>query len=141
MMSTLLTVALVVLAADPPADRPRSPIAPSLPALTPRQEALIDKVIEQFIQADTGVLRGDEARAAMVSFEGLGRESIPQLIRALNKTAMMEQSCPVTTIHKKLSMLLLSSNDAELLDYAHDNIGAGVGKTRYSRALEDLRFQ
>src|SRR5271165_7077277 len=106
MTSTLLTLALVVLAADPPADRPRSAIAPSLPALTPRQEALIDKVIEQFILADTGVLRGDEAQAAMVSFQGLGRESIPQLIPALNRTAKLDQSCPATVIIKKLGSLL-----------------------------------
>jgi hypothetical protein len=140
-MSTLLTLTLVLLAADPPTERPRSPIAPSLPALTPRQEALIDKVIEQFILADTGQLIGDEARAAMISFEGLGRESIPQLIRALNRTATKEQSCPVVVITRKLSTLLLSSNDAELLDFAYDNIGAGVAPNRFSRALADLKFQ
>ncbi len=140
MMSTLLTLTLVVLAGDPPADRPRSPIAPSLPLLTARQEAMIDNIIQQFILADTGMLRGDEARAAMDAFEGLGRESIPQLIRALNKTATMQQSCPVVVIHKKLSGLLMTSNDPELLDFAYDNIGAGVGPTKYARALADLKF-
>ena len=141
MMTILLTISMASFAADPPADKPRSSIAPSLPALTPRQEAIIDQVINQFIQADIGALRGDEARAAQTSFDGLGPEAIPQLIRALNRVATMEQSCPVLVITKKLTGFLLASKDPELLEFAHDNIGAGVPRNRHTRAIEDLRFQ
>lgn len=142
MMSIVLTITLASFAADPPAEeKPRTPIAPSLKGLTPRQEAVVDKVINQFIQADIGALHGDEARSAQLSFEGLGPEAIPQLIQALNRVATMEQSCPTMVITKKLSGFLLASKDQELLEFAHDNIGAGVPRNRHTRAIEDLRFQ
>jgi hypothetical protein len=140
MISTALTLALAVLQADP-SQPARNPIAPSLPVLTKEQEARIRLVIDRFILADIGVLKGEEARAAAVSFEALGMESVPFLIDGLNQAAQMNQSCPVLTIGRKLSRLLAATEDPELLEYAIDNIGAGVGRTQYARALDDLRFQ
>ncbi len=37
--------------------------------------------------------------------------------------------------------MLLTSNDPELLEFARDNIGAGVGRSVHSGSLNDLRFQ
>jgi hypothetical protein len=140
MISTALTITLVVLQADP-SQPARNPIAPSLPVLTKEQEARIQLVIDRFILADIGVLKGEEARAATLSFEALGMESVPFLIDGLNRASQMNQSCPVLTIGKKLQKLLNTTEDQELLEFAIDNIGAGVRQTQYGRALEDLRFQ
>jgi hypothetical protein len=37
--------------------------------------------------------------------------------------------------------MLLSSNDPILLEYARDEIGAGIRRTRYNGAIQNLRFQ
>src|SRR5438874_2140287 len=140
MIATALTLTLAVLQADP-AQPARNPIAPSLPVLTREQEARIQLAIDRFILADIGVLKGEEARAATLSFEALGMESVPFLIDGINRAAQMNQSCPVLTIGKKLQKLLNATEDQELLEYAVDNIGAGVRQTQYGRALEDLRLQ
>src|SRR5262245_51449685 len=92
MIPTALTLALAVLQADP-SQPARNPIAPSLPVLTPEQEARIRQTIDRFILADIGVLKGEEAKAATLSFESLGMESVPYLIDGLNKAAGMNQSC------------------------------------------------
>jgi HEAT repeat protein len=44
-------------------------------------------------------------------------------------------------ISKKLNRLLMASTDAVLLEYARDEIGAGVGRVKYSGTLEDLRVR
>src|SRR4051794_2698948 len=85
MTSSLLTLTLAVLAggdALSPGETPRksSPYAPSLPYLSKQEEERIDQVIDQFILADTGRLRGADARTAMRDFEGLKPEAIPALI-------------------------------------------------------------
>jgi hypothetical protein len=145
MTPTLLSLALAVCAADPPTapekERPkRSPIAPSLPYLTNDEEDKLDRIIDRFILFDTGKLPGAEGQAALREFEKLGYEAIPALIRGLNRAAMIEHSCPTLVINKKLSRMLLSSTDPELLEFARDTIGSGVTRTSHSRALQDLRF-
>ena len=145
MTSTLLTLTLAVFAADPPPaakEKPKhSAIAPSLPFLTPEEEDKLDKLIDQFILFDTGRLAGAEGEKAKKEFDKLGREAIPALIRGLNKAAVLEHSCPTLVIGRKLSRMLLASNDQQLLDFAHDEIGAGVGRSQHASALQDLRFQ
>ncbi len=74
------------------APRKASAIAPSLPALTIEEENKLDELIDRFIQADTGKLKGDAGKKAIRDFEGLGREAIPALIRGLNKAAGIEHS-------------------------------------------------
>ncbi len=132
------------LTAEPPTpekERPkRSGIAPSLPYLTNEEEEKLDGVIDRFIRFDTGKLTGAEGQQAVRDFEKLGREAIPALIRGLNKAAGIEHSCPTLVISKKLSRMLLSSDDAELLEFARDTIGAGVGPTGHARVLQDMRF-
>ena len=123
------------------APRKASAIAPSLPALTLEEENKLDELIDRFIQADTGKLKGDAGKKAIRDFEGLGREAIPALIRGLNKAAGIEHSCPTLMISRKLTKMLLTSNDPELLEFARDNIGAGVGRSMHSGNLNDLRVQ
>jgi hypothetical protein len=63
MTSTLLTLTLVLIAAEPEKS-PRKPsgIAPSLPALTREEEDKLDAIVDRLIMADIGRLRGEEAR-------------------------------------------------------------------------------
>jgi hypothetical protein len=144
MTPTLLTVVFaVVLSAGlaPSEDAPRkpNPLAPSLPLLTSAEENHLDKVIDRFMQFDTGQLRGEDGKTALHDFIKLGPESIPALIRGINRAAVMEQSCPTLVIAKKLKTMLLASDDQDLLEFARDEIGAGVERSRHMNVLQDLR--
>ena len=144
MTPTLLTVILAaLLSADPAAadDAPRkpNPLAPSLPLLTSEEEDHLDKVIDRFMLFDTGQLKGAEGKAALQEFMNLGPEAIPALIRGVNRAAVMDQSCPTLVIAKKLKTMLMASDDQDLLDFAHDNIAAGVERSRRMNVLQDLR--
>jgi hypothetical protein len=145
MNAILLTLALAGLAAgQTSADKTPlkpSPLAPSIPELTKEEEAKLDEIIDRFMMADIGTLKGVEARAAVRQFEKLGPEAIPSLIRGVNRAAAMEDSCPVVYIALKLQKLLLASNDLELLEFARDNIGSGVGRTLHQPVLDNLRFR
>jgi hypothetical protein len=140
MTTTFLTLALATfLSADPETPRKSNPFAPSLPLLTEEEEDKLDAVIDRFIEADVGKLHGDDYKKALQDFDKIGSEGIPALIRGLNKAAAIEGSCPAVVIAKKLSKMLASTEDRELLQYARENIGASVGKTRHSAVLQDLR--
>src|SRR5262245_2816150 len=108
-MKTLF-VLLHVFAAD---DAPRKPgaVAPSPKALSKEEEAKLEEIIERFVRADTGRLKGDDTRKAVKDFDKLPPEAIPALIRALNQAAKAEQTCPVLMITKKLKRMLLASDD------------------------------
>jgi hypothetical protein len=144
MTPTLCALALVLfMPADPPdkSDSPRkpNPFAPSLRLLSEEEEKDLDRVIDRFILADVGRLRGAEAKQALTDFQKLGPDAIPALIRGVNRAAAIEHSCPAVTIAKKLSALLRASNDTELLQFARENIGAGVTRSRHMGVLKDLR--
>ncbi|MCS6851706.1 MAG: hypothetical protein NZ700_11125 [Gemmataceae bacterium] len=143
MTTSLLILGLLLrLPSDTPraADaRPSHPLAPSLPLLTDKEEAELDAIIDRFIEYDIGKLKGEEGKKALLAFQKLGPEAIPALIRGLNRAAALEHSCPVTVIAKKLGSLLAASNDPQLLDFARESIGAGVGATRHQALLRDLR--
>lgn len=144
MTTTLLTLTLVALTGADGSTTPRpksSPYAPSLPYLTREEEKKLDKIIDRFMQFDIGLLPGAEGRQALREFERLGPEAIPALIRGLNRAAAIEHSCPVVVIAKKLTRFLMASDDRELLEFARDNIGAGVGPTRHKNVLADLRVR
>jgi hypothetical protein len=139
-MKTLFVLLLVFAADDSP--RKQSAIAPSLKALSKDEEAKIEEVIDRFVKADTGRLKGDEARKAAKEFDKLPPEAIPALIRALNKASKEEQTCPVLMITKKLKKMLLASDDDKLLEFAKDEIGAdGADRSRYGPTLRSLRFE
>jgi hypothetical protein len=144
-MTTFLSLTLcAVLAADDPArskqERKPSAIAPSLPALTDEEEDKLDEIIDRFIDQDIGKLRGTEGKKALADFRKLGPEAIPALIRGLNKAAHIEGSCPALVIAEKLQRLLGASNDVELMQFARENIGAGIKRSRHMATLQDLRL-
>jgi hypothetical protein len=140
-------VALLPLAdPQPPTGRietttPRKPhpLAPSLPELTEDEDKAIEAVIERFIQADTGKLTGPEGKKAIREFHQLGPEATFALIRGLNKAAAIDHSCPAVTIARKLHGTLSKTRDSQLLEYARENIGAGVTRSRHMTVLKDLR--
>src|SRR5262245_6441761 len=144
-MTTLLTLTLCVAFTGDDSSRSKperkpSAIAPSLPALTDEEEDKLDETVDRFIQQDIGKLRGAEAKKALTEFNKLGAEAIPALIRGMNKAAAIEDSCPALVIAKKLQKLLGASNDPELLQFAKENIGAGVKRSRHLGTLKELRL-
>jgi hypothetical protein len=139
-MTTLLSLALAaLLSGDPDAPRKPNPLAPSLPLLTDEEEDRLDAVIDRFIDADIGRLTGTEAKKAVRDFEKLSSEAIPALIRGLNRAAKIQGSCPAVVIAQKLERMLAATEDRELLEFARENIGAGVGRTRHAPLLQRLR--
>jgi hypothetical protein len=138
----VLTLALCGAGDTPSAkEKPKhSPYASSLPHLTKEEEDKLDKIIDRFMLYDIGRLQGDDARKALKDFKDLGPEAIPALVRGVNRAARIEHSCPVVVIAQKLGRLLQASADQELLEYARDNIGSGVGRTRHAGVLQDLRM-
>jgi hypothetical protein len=137
-----LAVALVFPAALPAEKKePRkpNPFAPSLPQLTDEEEATVDRTIDRFILFDIGRLPGPEGQKALADFQKLGPEAIPGLIRGLNRAAKIDASCPALTIGKKLYDMLKASNDPKLLDFARENIGAGVTRTVHGAVLNQLK--
>jgi HEAT repeat protein len=139
MVAVIVAAVALALAASPGSERKPNPFAPSLPLLTDEEEEQIDRVIDQFILVDTGKLRGEEGKAALRAFEKLGPEAIPALIRGLNRAARIEHSCPATVIAKRLHRMFLGSRDTQLLEFARDEIGAGVSRSRHKALLADLR--
>jgi hypothetical protein len=138
MTAALLSLAFVsLLPADAP--RERHPLAPSLPLLTAEEEAKIERIIDRFIDYDVGKLRGPEGLKALNDFKRLGPEAIPSLIDGLNRAGNLEHSCPAVIIARKLASFLTVSNDQELLEYARENIGAGVTAKRHQGVIKDLR--
>jgi hypothetical protein len=138
---------LLVLAADPiPKDpgpgtpRKVNPLAPSLPELTDKEEAELDKIIDKFIQADTGKMTGPEAKSAIDAFKSLGPEATFALIRGFNKSAHIDHSCPALTIGRKLTSILRRTEDMSLLQFAKENIGVGVKKTRHTDVIRDVKM-
>src|SRR5436309_2124472 len=121
MKSTLVLLGLILTPAFLPAQtvKPRevNPLAPSLPLLS-------DK----------------EGKKALQEFRQLGPEAIPGMIRGLNRAAKIESSCPAVTIAKKLAVMLRASNDPDLLDFARENVGAGIIQSRHMAVIKDLRL-
>jgi hypothetical protein len=144
MSTTLLALSMtLLLAADPgkSSETPRkpNPLAPSLNELTEEEEDKLDEIIDRFIDFDSGKLRGTEGKEAQKAFLKLGQDAIPALIRGLNKAAKIDHSCPAVTIAKRLSRMLSASKDPELLQFARENIGAGVTRSKHMGVLKDLR--
>jgi hypothetical protein len=126
--------------AKPTTPRPPNPFAPSLPQLTDEEEEQLDRVIEGFIAYDTRKLPATEGKKALAEFQKLGPESTFALIRGLNRAAKIEHSCPAVTIARKLQRILMASMDTELLEFARENIGAGITHSRHLNVLQDVRL-
>jgi hypothetical protein len=142
--SLLGLAAILMLCGEPPArtETPRkpNPLAPSLPQLTDEEENQLDQTIDRFIDAESGKLRGVDAKKAQSDFQKLSTEAIPALIRGLNRAAKIDHSCPAVIIAKKLARMFSASKDPELLEFARENIGAGVTQSRHLGVLKDLRL-
>jgi len=143
----MFTIALTMmtLLADPTpkgtaTPRKPHPLAPSLPELTDQEEAEFDRIVDRFIKADTGKLGGADGRSAMDAFKELGPEATFALIRGFNRSAHIDHSCPALSISRKLTSFLKSTGDIELLQYAKENVGAGVTKTRHGDVIRDVKM-
>jgi hypothetical protein len=136
-----------------PADDPKSPpktsektrkpnlLAPSLPETTEEEEDKFDQVIDRFILFDTGKLPGPEGKQALEDFKNLLPEAVFALIRGLNKAAKINHSCPALVIAKRISSQMKSTRDKELLQFARENVGAGVEKSQHMAVLKDLKVE
>ncbi|HEV3259684.1 MAG TPA: hypothetical protein VG013_22645 [Gemmataceae bacterium] len=145
MTSTLftLTVAVLLPAASPShkeSSRQPNPFAPSLPQLTDKEEEELDRVIDRFVQFDTGQLGGAAGKQALKEFQRLGPEAAFALIRGLNRAANIAASCPAVIIAKKLATQLRTTDDLQLLLFARENIGVGVTESKHKNVLKDLKF-
>jgi hypothetical protein len=143
-MPLLLTLTAVLgLAGEPPAQlettRKPNPFAPSLPQLSDEEENQLDQTIDRFIDYESGKVRGPDAKKVLADFQKLGPEAIPALIRGLNRAAKIEHSCPAVIIAKKLARMLSATKDSQLLEFARENIGAGVTQSRHMGVIKDLR--
>ena len=132
MTPTILSLAVMLLVPAQPGNpdakqRKPNPLAPSLPLLTAEEEDKLDRIIDRFILFDLGQLPGEDGKRALADFKNLGPEAFFALVRGINKAATIEGSCPAATIAKKLGSVLRGSNDLDLLDFARENIGAGLG--------------
>jgi hypothetical protein len=140
MTAAMVLTALTALA---PADNPprkANPLAPSLPLLTKEEAGRYEKVLDRFILYETGKLGSGEKAKVLAEFNALGPDATFQLLDALNRAAQIESSCPAVIIARKLAMIFRGSNDVELLQFARENIGAGVTARRHLNALKDLRL-
>lgn len=141
-MNAIYYATVLVLALQPRpdySDRDRHPLAPSLPRLTKEEYAKIDTTIDRFILYDIGKLKGAEGKKALDDFNRLGAESIFNLIDGVNRAANMESSCPAVIISRRISSILSSTEDLELLKFAQFNIGADVTAKRHLGVLKDLQ--
>ena len=89
---------------------------------------------------DTGKLGGADGRKAIEDFKELGPEATFALIRGFNKSAHISHSCPALTISRRLTAILRSSNDVNLLQFAKENIGVGAKKTKYGDVISELKM-
>lgn len=135
----MLAILLLLTAADP--GTKVSDVAPSLPATTRADEDRFDAVIDRFMLADTGRLRGEEGKKAVAEFDKLGPAAIPSLIRGLGRAARLTHSCPVLMIGKKLSGMLMKSQDPVLLEFARDELEPAAKGTPHADAVANLRVQ
>lgn len=116
------------------------PLAPSIPLLSDEEYAKIEKIIDRFIDFDSGLLPGNDGKKILADFEALGPEALPPLLEGLNKAANLQASCPAVIIAKKIKKLIIASTDGQLLDYVRDSVGLGVTIPRHQNSLKDLKL-
>ena len=144
MLKFLVLILLAAQAADDPATKAKTPrktstLAPSLPELTDAEEAEFDRVIDRFIEYDSGGRKDPDGKKILGNFQKLSTDAIPALIRGINRAAKIDHSCPALIIGKKLERMLRSTHDPELLEFARENIGAGVEQSLHMGVLKQLR--
>src|SRR6266700_3477969 len=141
-MSAITTLTLALLLAQtstPKTERPRHPLAPSLPVLTEAETARYGAIVERFIQYDIGKLPKSQGEKAKEDLMRLGPEAIFVLVEAFNRAANMEHSCPAVVIGRKIASILRSTDDVDLLNFAKDTIGSEVKARRHMGVVKDLQ--
>jgi hypothetical protein len=130
MLRIPLVVAVLALAGgDRYADRPRHPLAPSLPQLTEKENAKLEAIVDHFIKLEIGGLPKSQEKEAKDAIYRLGPEAIFALVDGFNRAARVESSCATVTIGKKIETIIRQSNDIELITYIRENLGVGLDKT------------
>lgn len=123
-----------------PAGDTVSSTVPERVELPPRTNA--DKMVDGFIAYDIGELRGAEGLRAREEFERLGSESVGALVRGLNESAQIGNSCPIMVLRSRLSCCLSQARDPRLDVMAASNLCCGVPRNApHYRLLADLRAE
>ena len=113
---------------------------PGLNAQRPGARGRNDQIVNAFILYDIGRLRGAEAQRAVQSFNQLtGEQAIPALVRGVNKTARMRQSCPIIVVAGKLQGLLRSTSNRGILKNAIRDLNSAGPGVFYESYVERLR--
>jgi hypothetical protein len=131
---------VIVRGAPTTSDGPYSPLAPSVRVLSKEEQKRIEKIIDRFILYESNKISKQEGIQAKRDFDTLGPEAVFQLIDGLNRAAQIESSCPAIIIAHKLARIFAATQDVDLLDFARENIGAGVTARRHMNALKDLKL-
>ncbi len=142
LLCNLVCCALLPMAGPPSSDaiRDPNPLVPSLPQLTDEEEAELDRILDRFIKADIGQeTNREEYRKARLALRRLGPESFFALIRAINRAAHIDGSCPIVGLAQALAGQLDSTHDVELLDFARENIGLGIQQSAHMDVIRALR--
>ncbi|HVX61489.1 MAG TPA: hypothetical protein VHC19_12830 [Pirellulales bacterium] len=113
----------------PPApEQAETALQTPLPEAAAEEEKRLDDIVNRFIEFDVGRLQGEAGEKAKRSFDHLGPESIPALVRGLNKSAKIYASCPVVVISNKLSEAMDHNQDPTMLQYVAEHLGEQVPK-------------
>jgi hypothetical protein len=112
--------------AVPPIDQIPSPAAD--PTARPASEEVKDAIVNQFIEYDLGHLHGEEAARALREFQSLRPDSIPAVVRGLNRSARIAGTCPVMVLSRKLEDMLSETSDPAMIRYAFENLGRDLPK-------------
>jgi hypothetical protein len=101
----------------------------------------LDQVVDRFILHDIGQLPGPEGKEARAAFDRLGTESVPALLRGLNRAASLTAGSPVVVLVEKLQAVLQLCGP-EMTELAVGQLGTGIPATgpHYYR-LESLKQQ
>lgn len=101
-----------------------------------------DLIVDRFIQYDIGQLRGEAGAEAMKRFNNLGPDSIPALVKGLNRSAAIQATCPVGVLSQKLRTELARTSDRAMLRYALENIGRDVPSNQpHAKRINSFREQ
>jgi hypothetical protein len=122
----ILVTLLVLAGGDPYADRPRHPLAKSLPLLTEKENAKLEAVVNRFIDLEVGKLPKSEEKKAKDDLYRLGPEAVFVLVEGYNRAAQIDSSCATVTIGAKIERIIRSTDDIDLVLYVRENLGAGV---------------
>ncbi|MEZ6114278.1 MAG: tetratricopeptide repeat protein [Pirellulaceae bacterium] len=113
-----------------------------LPEVTLESNPEDDAIVDRFIQYDIGQLRGEAGAQAMRRFNNLGPESIPALVKGLNRSAAIQATCPVGVLSQKLRTELARTSDRAMLRYALENIGRDVPSNQpHAKRINSFREQ